>query len=174
MTEWSATGGDRFFYFDEREMDNDWTHYTIKYKTEEDATGFSVRARFNNFTKGTCWYDDFAVQKITHLISDVEDLDTNVGEVPQSFGLEQNYPNPFNPTTQIGYILSKNGFVELDVYNIMGQRVRSLVNDYRQAGTYKIIWDGRNESGTLVQSGVYFYQLKTADNIVTKRMVFLK
>jgi hypothetical protein len=146
----------------------------VKYQTEEDATGLSVRARFNNMTMGTCWFDDFAVQKITHIATGIEEWDTEDGDIPESFVLEQNYPNPFNPTTQIGYILSKDGFVQLDVYNIMGQHVRSLVNEYRQAGMYKIMWDGKDESGNIVQSGVYLYRLKTTNTVITKRMVFLK
>ena len=174
LTSWSPTGGDRFFYFDEREADHDWIEYTVKYKTEADATGLSVRARFNNATMGTCWYDDFAVQKITHLTTGVEDPDWESGVMPEHFELHQNFPNPFNPTTQIGYVLAKDGVIELEVYNVMGQRVRTLVNEHRTAGMYKVIWDGLDESGNPVKSGMYFYQLRTADNVVTKRMILVK
>jgi hypothetical protein len=174
MTSWSPTGGDRFFYFDEREVSRDWTFYQILYMTEEDATGISVRARFNNFTMGTCWYDDFEVREVTILETAVEDWDPADPQIPVEFGLEQNFPNPFNPTTQIGYMLEKDGLVELSVYNVMGQKIRTLVSGHRQAGMYKIMWDGRDEQGNPVDSGVYLYQLRTKDNVVTKRMVLVK
>ena len=165
---------DTFFYFDERETDSDWTQYTVIYQTTDDATGISMRARFNTLTEGACWYDDFSIEKVDVLSTGVEHREMNGNTSPEKFGLGQNYPNPFNPTTQIGYILKKDGHVELTVYNMMGQKIRTLVDQHRQAGAYKVMWDSRNESGAPVESGVYFYQLKTADNVVTKRMIYVK
>ena len=173
-TSWTPTAGDRFFYFDERETEHDWTHYTVLYKTEEDATGLSVRARFNNTTKGSCWFDDFEVREADILQTAVEEWYIPEVTIPENFELLQNFPNPFNPSTQIGYVLEKDGIVELEVFNVMGRRIRTLVNEHRQAGMYKVIWDGRDESGNRVESGVYIYQLRTTNNVVTKRMVLIK
>jgi len=86
----------------------------------------------------------------------------------------QNYPNPFNPTTQIGYILDQDGFVELTVYDITGRKIRTLVSENRSAGVYRVIWNGHDDSGKIVNSGVYLYQLRTADEVVSKRMIFVK
>ena len=94
--------------------------------------------------------------------------------VPKSFNLKQNYPNPFNPTTEIAYSLPEASKVTLKIYNITGQLVKTLVNDYKEAGNYKVIWDGRNNSGQKVAAGVYFYQIRTDKFTQTKKMVMLK
>jgi hypothetical protein len=80
-------------------------------------------------------------------------------EVPQAFRLEQNYPNPFNPSTQIAFALPVSGKVTIKVYDILGQEVRTLVNDYRDAGYKSVVWDGKNESGLFVSSGTYLYRM---------------
>jgi len=89
------------------------------------------------------------------------------------FGLV-NYPNPFNPTTQISFSLPSDSYVTLEVYNIMGQRVTSLVNDYRQAGNYTVTWDGRNDAGSSVASGIYFYRIQAGDYSESKKMMLMK
>lgn len=88
--------------------------------------------------------------------------------------LEQNYPNPFNPSTTIRYQLSKAARVELSVFNMLGQHVVSLVNQEQPAGSYQVQWDGRNEKGALVSSGVYIYRLKSGSFIKTRKMTFLR
>ncbi|MDH4223070.1 MAG: T9SS type A sorting domain-containing protein, partial [candidate division Zixibacteria bacterium] len=102
-----------------------------------------------------------------------------VATLPERFTLKQNYPNPFNPSTTIQYRvrgLEFGGFLHttLSVYNILGQKVRTLVDEERLPGEYKVIWDGRDERGNEVSSGIYFYQLKTKDHTETKKMVLLK
>ena len=91
-----------------------------------------------------------------------------------SYELKQNYPNPFNPTTSIAYRIGKRQLVELTVYNIMGQKIRTLVNEYKSAGQYTIQWDGRNDRGAQVSSGVYFFSIKAGDFIKTNKMVLLR
>ncbi|MEE9270417.1 MAG: T9SS type A sorting domain-containing protein, partial [Candidatus Krumholzibacteria bacterium] len=89
--------------------------------------------------------------------------------------LAQNYPNPFNPTTTIRYSIKDNGRVNLRVYNVAGQLVRILVNDVQapRADGFAVTWDGRNEAGTAVSSGVYFYKLVTPGFVRTRKMVLL-
>ncbi|MFH1372277.1 MAG: PQQ-binding-like beta-propeller repeat protein [bacterium] len=95
-------------------------------------------------------------------------------ELPQDFELHQNYPNPFNPVTQIEYSLPIRSHVKLVVHNLLGQTVRTLVNEPRQAGTHTATWNGTDEHGHPVSSGVYLYRLK-ADNFTTsKKMLLLK
>ncbi len=88
--------------------------------------------------------------------------------------LYNNYPNPFNPTTTIRFDTLEPSNVTLEVYNIEGQRVRTLVNHYVSAGTHSVVWNGTNDLGQQVSAGHYFYILKTKDNIETQKMVFMK
>ena len=94
--------------------------------------------------------------------------------VPATYSLSQNYPNPFNPTTQIRYSLAKAGQVRIDVYNLQGQRVRTLVNAQVSAGVHQVVWDGKDESGRSVASGLYIYRLRAGDVVMQKKMLLLK
>jgi flagellar hook assembly protein FlgD len=99
--------------------------------------------------------------------------------VPKSFLLEQNYPNPFNPTTTIAFSLgdhSGGGAVDfhLDVFNVLGQRVRTLAEGTLAPGRYEYVWDGTDQLNQQVASGLYFYRLTTSDRFETKKMVLMK
>ncbi len=96
------------------------------------------------------------------------------GLVPADYKLRQNYPNPFNPTTTINYDLPKSSAVTLDVYNIVGQRVRTLVNSVQEAGKWSVQWNGTDNAGVHVASGIYFYRLETPNAALTQKMVLLK
>lgn len=85
-----------------------------------------------------------------------------------------NFPNPFNPETVIAYQIPESGDVSLIIYNVLGQKVRSLVSAYQVAGAYQVRWDGRNNNGQAVASGRYVYYLKTVQGEITGRMVLLK
>lgn len=109
----------------------------------------------------------------------VED-EQNAG-LPKSFELSQNYPNPFNPITTIPFqagsseqVAGRPIHTTLKIYNILGQKVRTLVDEEKAPGNYKVIWDGKDNSGREVTSGIYFYQLKTKDYTNTKKMVLLR
>jgi hypothetical protein len=93
---------------------------------------------------------------------------------PISFGLNQNYPNPFNATTEITFNTESNGNVVLDVYNIAGQKIKTLVNDQFNAGSHRVIWNGSNDNGDIVSSGVYFYKMSFNSKTETKKMVLVK
>lgn len=101
--------------------------------------------------------------------------------VPSHFELCQNYPNPFNPFTTIPFQVGGSQFIvhspihsTLKIYNILGQLVRTLVDEETAPGKYEAIWDGKDDSGKKVSSGIYFYQLKTPDYTATKKMVLLR
>jgi hypothetical protein len=100
--------------------------------------------------------------------------DGNSPNVPNPFNLNQNYPNPFNPNTTINYQITVSAHTTITVYNILGQTVRTLVNEDKKAGDYLVIWDGRNDNGETVASGAYFYQLRAGDYISTKKSLLLK
>lgn len=95
-------------------------------------------------------------------------------EIPSSILLKQNYPNPFNPTTTIRFDLSEPGNVTLEVYDVVGRRVATLVSQQLTAGSYAVDWNARDEAGQRVSSGVYFYTLRTSDYVETKQMVLIK
>jgi len=90
------------------------------------------------------------------------------------FKLSANYPNPFNPETMIDYTLPAAGHVTLSIYNLLGQKVRTLVDDYREAGSHSVTWDGTSDYGERVSSGVYLYRLDTSFGVDTKKMMLLK
>jgi hypothetical protein len=90
---------------------------------------------------------------------------------PEDYQLSQNYPNPFNPTTNIDFKLPVNKKIQLKIYNTLGQEVRTLINNQEySAGTHTIQWDGTDNFGRKVASGVYIYQLKFGGFSISKRM----
>jgi len=93
---------------------------------------------------------------------------------PSNFELFQNYPNPFNPATLINYRIAERASVELVVFNLLGERVRVLVNEVRPAGAYEARWDGTNERGELVSGGIYFYRLTAGAFTRLQKMIFLR
>ncbi len=88
--------------------------------------------------------------------------------------LDANYPNPFNAGTIIVYAMPEEGAVKLEIFNILGRRVKLLVDGFRQAGRHEVCWDGTDEYGTVVGSGIFFYRLVTDDYIETRKMVLIK
>ena len=94
--------------------------------------------------------------------------------VPTDFALHNNYPNPFNPTTSIDFDLPEDGNVVLMIYDVMGREVATLQNSEMKAGYHSVRWDARNQMGRKVAAGVYFYQIKTARYLKTRKMVLLK
>jgi Secretion system C-terminal sorting domain/Putative esterase len=124
---------------------------------------------WNEWHEGHSWGNWYA-----HLDNVLEHFDVVVGVekeegLPRQFTLEQNYPNPFNPSTVINYQLPVGSYVILKVYDILGNEVRTLVNEQKPAGSYEV----EIEASSLT-SGVYFYQLKADDFISTKKMILLK
>jgi hypothetical protein len=108
--------------------------------------------------------------------NDVRPRATAIGDgLPAyEFDLAQNVPNPFNPITTIGYEIDRTGPVSLTIYDVRGRLVKRLVNAVQTAGSYREVWNGRNEAGSSVSSGVYFYKLYAGGQARTKKMVLLK
>jgi hypothetical protein len=95
-------------------------------------------------------------------------------DIPLEFALGQNYPNPFNPTTRISFSVPEQSIVLLEIFDIAGRKVTTLVNEGLNTGTYHVVWDGRNQSGLSVSSGIYLYRIQANNFVETKRMVFVK
>ncbi len=127
--------------------------------------------------------DDVKIQLKQVMLADEKAVLIPVGDgapsIPVAFELDQNYPNPFNPSTTIGFSLpvqSGGGYLPttLRVYNVLGQMVRVLVDEPMAAGSHEIIWDGKDDQGSRVASGIYFYKLRSGDYEDTKKMVLMK
>ncbi|SVA78350.1 uncharacterized protein METZ01_LOCUS131204 [marine metagenome] len=99
---------------------------------------------------------------------------SDVKVIPGEFALHQNFPNPFNPSTEIRFDLPEEGMVELAVYNLMGQQIRSLSSKTMKPGFHAVVWDGTNDWGSQVSTGMYFYSIRTGSFQSTKKMLFLK
>ena len=94
--------------------------------------------------------------------------------IPAEYALTQNYPNPFNPSTTISYDLADGSDVRLEIYNIMGQLVKTLVSEQQAAGRYRVVWNGQDTGTRQVASGVYFYRLQADGFQAVKKLMLLK
>jgi hypothetical protein len=94
--------------------------------------------------------------------------------LPKDFALGQNFPNPFNPETEISYELPRQSHVTLTVFNIMGQKIKTLLNRRTVAGRHTVRWDGKDETGKSVPSGVYLYRMAAEGHVFQKTMALLK
>jgi len=117
---------------------------------------------------GSELYSGFWKSVLRSIITDSELPDAARNE------LFQNFPNPFNPATTVRYSTAREGRVSLTVYNVNGQRVRTLVDAVQPAGTYAAVWDGKNDGGRTVATGVYFYRLTAGSFTEVRKMVLLR
>ena len=104
--------------------------------------------------------------------TDVTDELTN--EIPLQYNLQQNYPNPFNANAVIPYQLPQAGFLRIDIYNLLGQKIKTLVDKMHLAGHFRITWDGKDSDGRYVTSGIYFYKIEAENFVDVKKMLFLE
>ncbi|MEJ2616458.1 MAG: T9SS type A sorting domain-containing protein [Ignavibacteriaceae bacterium] len=121
-------------------------------------------------------YGNFCVFTLARYIGDPVTAvkEEKLAEMPSSFTLEQNYPNPFNPTTTLSFIIGRQSFVSLKVYDVLGREVATLVNEEKQPGTYIVQFDTRQTTNNKpLSSGVYFYRIKCEDFLQTKKMILL-
>jgi len=98
----------------------------------------------------------------------------SVRQIPSQYELSQNYPNPFNPSTTIKYALATDSRVSIHIYNMLGEKVRTLVNNQQEAGYYSVQWDGSNDYNQKVSSGIYIYRLEAGSFVQTKKMNLIK
>jgi hypothetical protein len=132
----------------------------------------TARFRFvfgsDGFVGGEGWYiDDVRLESAPN---DVNEMHLNTPVLT----LQQNFPNPFNPTTTISFSLPHPGAVEVIVFNAKGQKIRSLAKGEYPSGKNTLIWDGKDDQGQALASGIYFYRLSTEKQSLTKKMLMLK
>jgi len=136
----------------------------------------SGRGKF--YQTSTGWQDFTAGNlMITAFTTDTTTITGNeqvIPTIPKSYELSQNYPNPFNPTTAIKYQLPESQNVTLEIYNSLGEKIRTLVNYYQNAGYHTAQWDGMNNAGHSVASGMYLYRITAGKFTSVKKMLLLK
>lgn len=113
---------------------------------------------------GNQWKSAFAVS-----VSSVDEVQSSC-----AYSLLENYPNPFNPETSITYTLANEGRTKLEIYNFVGQKIRTLVDTSQTSGKHTVIWNGNNDSGQKVSSGLYIYRLISGSFVESKQMIMLK
>jgi len=117
---------------------------------------------------GTIYWDNF------YFYSNLVGVDNTSETLPQKFTLEQNFPNPFNPFTTLRYDLPEDALVNITIYDMLGRKVKTLVNTTQDAGFKSVIWDATNNQGRPASAGVYLYNLQAGEFVKTKKMVLLK
>jgi len=147
----------------------DWTPYTLDVTVPAGAKVLEVRTHVYARFTGTIYWDDITSEVIgsTTAVKGGKD-------VPVSYELSENYPNPFNPTTTLQFAIPEAGQASIVIYNLLGQKVRTLTNEYRAAGRYQITWDGMDDAGRQAGSGVYLYRLQSNQTSIVKKMVLVK
>ena len=149
----------------------DWTEYYEDVQIPVDGLSKAIEVRLHPYARftGTIYFDDLKIE----VIQKVTDVEGENG-LPVSYDMSQNYPNPFNPTTTIRYSLPTNSFVTLRIYDILGREVKTLISTEQNSGTYNVQWNGDNNYGNKVSSGIYLYRIEAANFIMTKKMILLK
>jgi hypothetical protein len=99
---------------------------------------------------------------------------SNITNTPMKFQLNQNYPNPFYPITTFNYSLFENSFVDITVYDLLGNKVNNFVNEIQASGNQIVQWNATNSQGEIVSAGVYLYKVQVGNHSQTKKMIFLK
>jgi hypothetical protein len=171
-----SLGGDQISDFqyslhqgvDYLEAPTDWTLYHFNVS---DLTGTTVRFAIQCISSDAFIFmlDNFRVDSTDDGV-DNEDVEI----IPQVNAMGQNYPNPFNPETSIAYSTKDAGNVSIDIYNIKGQKVKTLVNEFKQAGNHNVVWNGRDDNNHQVASGVYLYKMRNGKFSSTRKMILMK
>jgi len=132
-----------------------------------------VRLRFHMVTNGSGQREGIYIDDVGITWSPT-DIDEDTGPVPHIFSLSQNYPNPFNPSTSISFSLEQEAYASIVVYDLMGRKVKTLISSLLDAGDHEIVWDGANDSGADVASGIYLYKLESGGSSQVRRMTLLR
>ncbi len=142
---------------------------SLSYRHEDVPDGtyiYNVAIVFSGDNEGE-WSEDV---EVIHETTSAEDPSL----IPAVTELKGNYPNPFNPDTTIEFALDKPGRVKLEIFNIKGEKVKTLLNDHLEAAHHSIIWNGQDDRGRTVGSGVFFYRMVTRDFTDVRKMIMIK
>jgi len=143
-------------------------------------TTYPVTSQIERFTSiGVGQWNEGAVSAELDYFRIIRDMpitsiDQETSQIPEQFSLSQNYPNPFNPMTKIRFTLPQTEDVLLIIYDLLGRRIKTLVNNRLQAGQHMVEWDGKDDTGNQVSSGLYFYQIQCADYTKVRKMLLVR
>lgn len=172
----TESGEDGYRYLDvtpsvilDYELNRDKTQYRLAFQIDTDWDYESDLVAF--ITSSGHQYDEL---NPTLYLTFSDDVNSTNEELSITNSELRNYPNPFNPVTTINYSLANEGNIVLIVYNIKGQKVKTLVKEIKDSGHYQAIWDGTDNNKKQVASGVYFYRLTTSEKTLNKKMLLLK
>jgi hypothetical protein len=167
---YSSSGSDYQFVFPNA-TSFDWTQFSVNVQVPDSLSSIGMETRLHVYSQfaGTIYFDDLSIQNLG--LTAVKNLNKLV---PTNFTVFQNYPNPFNPSTIISYSLPTAALVKVIVYDILGREVKTLVNMNQKAGVQQIVWNGNNNFGHLVSSGIYFYKVTAGEQVQVKKMIMLK
>ncbi|PIS29188.1 MAG: hypothetical protein COT43_04425 [Candidatus Marinimicrobia bacterium CG08_land_8_20_14_0_20_45_22] len=115
------------------------------------------------------------IDELRHVsVQTVSAISESTPQMTETFTLHQNYPNPFNPTTTIAFTLPRESNVRIEIFNVLGEKVRTLTNEHYNSGYWSVNWDGTNETGLQVPTGVYFYRMITNMGVQVRNMMLVK
>jgi hypothetical protein len=121
--------------------------------------------------------NEFPVRHLQVIVGTADYAKRVSGDVPITpidFTLKQNYPNPFNSETTIQYQIGKKTRVSIEIYNVLGERIKSLLDQSQNPGTYSVVWDGKDEAGRTVMGGVYLYRMRTEQCDLTRKLALIQ
>ena len=156
------------FQFDDLASGESTDSYNIIVATNDNCgAGTSIVINANIASGGAVyWEDSFALT--------IEALNISHDNIPARYSLGEAFPNPFNPATNISYELPKNEFVSINIYNLMGRHIKSLINMNQNPGYKTVEWNATNDSNQPVSAGMYIYTIQAGSFMDTKKMVLLK
>jgi len=142
--------------------------------TEDGDEGRSLILQWGSLPVALNWQRPSAFGRLMVYDPNSVGIEDNVEIIPASTKLKNNYPNPFNPSTTINFDLAKKGDVSIIIYNVLGQKVKTLLNNVKNAGNHQVVWNGLNQVGNKVVSGVYFIEMTAKNYSATKKMLLVK
>ncbi|GAB4377210.1 MAG: hypothetical protein Kow0042_24570 [Calditrichia bacterium] len=157
----------------EQYVDTEVTIAPPSQQTPATSVKYKVKA-VDNISQASDFSNEVTTYEPGNTIKSVDQLNLSEALLPNAVILNANYPNPFNPTTTISYVLPTEQKIQLTVYSVTGEKVAVLVDDYMEKGFHQVQWNGRNQNGNPVSSGIYIYELVTTDLRLTRKMLLAK
>ncbi len=165
---------DSFTYFLLEEKINTGQWNELIQLTENQHTLILSRADIYSYRVSAIYQEGTSNLSNSVIVDYMTGTDNQINDVNMITELQGNYPNPFNPVTNIAYSIAKATNVKLKIYNLKGQLVKDLINEYQSVGNHKVIWNGRNNQNRSVSSGIYFIRLETKDYTKTSKAILMK
>jgi parallel beta-helix repeat protein len=162
---------------DSSQLNTFWANHFVDNAVSAIEGGCAINNRWDSGGEGNYWSDyesNPGYPDFYQIPGEGGGVDYHPNAPPKVFFIAQNYPNPFNPSTTIEYTLPVDARVRITIYNILGKKVRTLLDEHQPAGHRRMVWEGKDDEGREAASGIYFYQMKAGEFTQSKKMVILK